>query len=107
MKKGSPSNSLPKTFSFKFFPDRALRYYLRIAKLFRERPVREKFGLKVFGKGFGEEPFLRKVFPDKKYEFPYVYHVRDSRLFMIYISTATAHLSQRSGWSWFVPTYLE
>jgi hypothetical protein len=21
--------------------------------------------LKVFGKGFGEEPFLRKVFPDK------------------------------------------
>ena len=24
-----------------------------------------KILLKVFGKGFGEEPFLRKVFPDK------------------------------------------
>ena len=24
-----------------------------------------KIQLKVFGKGFGEEPFLRKVFPDK------------------------------------------
>ena len=31
----------------------------------RERPVREKLVLKVFGKGFGGEPFLRKVSPDK------------------------------------------
>jgi len=30
-----------------------------------ERPIWGKILLKVFGKGFGEEPFLRKVFPDK------------------------------------------
>jgi hypothetical protein len=65
LKKGSPSNSLPKTFSFKFFPDRALLKYYKPCNSFGERPVREKFGLKVFGKGFGGEPFLRKVSPDK------------------------------------------
>ena len=43
LKKGSPSNSLPKTFGC--------------------------FILKVFGKGFGEEPFLRKVCPDKEQNF--------------------------------------
>ena len=33
--------------------------------LYGVRHIRLKFGPKVFGKGFGEEPFLRKVFPDK------------------------------------------
>ena len=28
------------------------------------RPIWGKIRLKVFGKGFGEEPFLRKVFPE-------------------------------------------
>jgi len=28
-------------------------------------PIRLKFVLKVFGRGFGGEPFLRKVSPDK------------------------------------------
>ena len=69
LKKGSPSNSLPKTFSFKFFPDRALLKYYKPCNSFGERPVREKFGLKVFGKGFGGEPFLRKVSPDKSTDF--------------------------------------
>jgi hypothetical protein len=31
-----------------------------------EYPIGAKFGLKVFGKGFGKEPFFRKVFPEKK-----------------------------------------
>jgi len=30
-----------------------------------ERPLRGKILLKVFGRGFGGEPFLRKVSPDK------------------------------------------
>ncbi|MBR5682117.1 MAG: hypothetical protein IKW96_02375 [Ruminococcus sp.] len=37
----------------------------------------EKFGLKVFGRGFGGEPFLRKVSPDKSH---------------IYFFTSTAHM---------------
>jgi hypothetical protein len=41
LKKGLSSNSSPKTFVFVYSP------------------------IKVFGKGLGEEPFLRKVFPDK------------------------------------------
>jgi len=65
LKKGSPSNSLPKTFSINFAPDRALPELLLFFTFIVERPIRGKILLKVFGKGFGEEPFLRKVFPDK------------------------------------------
>ena len=61
LRKGSPPNPFPKTFNLKFFPDRALRYYLRIAKLFRERPVREKYKLKVLGREFEGEPFFKRV----------------------------------------------
>ncbi len=48
LKKGCPSNSLPKTFG-------CYMSYTKYAII-----------LKVFGKGFGEEPFLRKVCPDKE-----------------------------------------
>ena len=34
-----------------------------------QMPLAQKI-LKVFGKGFGEKPFFRKVLPDKKYKFP-------------------------------------
>ena len=37
----------------------------------------EKNQLKVFGKGFGEEPFLRKVFPDK-YDILYEHQFKPS-----------------------------
>ena len=48
----------------KFFPDRALKEAMPFYQLYK-RPVRKKFRSKVFGKGFGGEPFLRKVSPDK------------------------------------------
>ena len=36
----------------------------------------EKNEIKVFGKGFGEEPFLRKVCPDKLLiNHPYIYNL--------------------------------
>jgi len=64
LKKGSPSNSLPKTFSFKFPPDRT--HANKKAHVVIHGCVLSggNFRLKVFGKGFGEEPFLRKVFPE-------------------------------------------
>jgi len=56
-------NSLPKTFSFKFSPDRAHESKKAHVVITWVRPIRGKLRLKVFGKGFGEEPFLRKVLP--------------------------------------------
>ena len=51
----SPSNSLPKTFGcFSVFGIGHMSY------------TKYAIILKVFGKGFGEEPFLRKVCPDKE-----------------------------------------
>ncbi len=38
--------------------------------------------LKVFGKGFGEEPFLRKVCPDKEQKFYKSTAVTDLRFFV-------------------------
>ncbi len=54
LKKGYPSDSLPKTFgcfSVLVIGHMSYNQYAII--------------LKVFGKGFGEEPFLRKVCPEK------------------------------------------
>ena len=51
----SPSNSLPKTFGCFSVSDMGHMSHIRYAII-----------LKVFGKGFGEEPFLRKVCPDRK-----------------------------------------
>jgi hypothetical protein len=66
LKKGSPSNSLPKTFSFKFLSTIGrIPYKVKIQSLLGAPYGGPKFGLKVFGKGFGGEPFLRKVSPDK------------------------------------------
>ena len=65
LKKGSSSNSFPKTFSMKFQPDRAHTIRIKKFKYFLVCPVWLKFVLKVFGRGFGGEPFLRKVSPDK------------------------------------------
>ena len=69
LKKGSSSNSFPKTFSIKFSPDRALPVLLLIFTSCVERPVGAKFSYKVFGKrGLGgKEPFLRKVFSSNNY----------------------------------------
>ena len=50
MKKGSSSNSFPKTFSIKFSPNRALSVLLLIFTSCVERPVGAKFSYKVFGK---------------------------------------------------------
>ena len=50
MKKGSSSNSFPKTFSIKFSPNRALSVLLLIFTFCVERPVGAKFSYKVFGK---------------------------------------------------------
>ncbi len=55
--------SVSKTINF--VSDRALPVKLLVFTSFMKRPIRDKILLKVFGKGFGEEPFLRKVFPDK------------------------------------------
>ncbi len=55
LKKGCPSNSLPKTFGCFSVSGIGHMSYTRYAII-----------LKVFGKGFGEEPFLRKVCPDKE-----------------------------------------
>ncbi len=51
MKKGSSSNSFPKTFSIKFSPDRALTVILPFFTSCEERPVGAEFSYKVFGKG--------------------------------------------------------
>ncbi len=58
LKKGSPSNSLPKTFGcFRVYGIGHMSYTIYAIIL------------KVFGKGFGEEPFLRKVCPDNEQNF--------------------------------------
>ncbi|HRR76897.1 MAG TPA: hypothetical protein P5191_08815, partial [Ruminococcus sp.] len=61
MKKGSSSNSFPKTFSFDFSPYRAQPMYKNMGFFICKRSIWGKIRLKVFGKGVGEEPFLRKV----------------------------------------------
>ena len=40
-------------------------YFISMLKIYHC----EKNEIKVFGKGFGEEPFLRKVCPDKSINF--------------------------------------
>ncbi|MCR5600605.1 MAG: hypothetical protein K6G33_07690, partial [Ruminococcus sp.] len=40
-------------FRLEFFADRALKAIKKPCKFCRERPIREKFVLKVFGKGYG------------------------------------------------------
>jgi hypothetical protein len=84
LKKESPSNSLPKTFS-SIFSARVLPKILWIS-LFRllGSTLAEKIKLKVFGKGFGEEPFFRKVCPDERYVF-YGKYGHWQRTFSLYI----------------------
>ena len=84
--KGFPSNSLPKTFSVKFCPYRALINKVKL-KVYLERPIWAKLILKVFGKGFGvtprgtgrcpkdrgdksllAKPFFKRVSLNRKYE---------------------------------------
>jgi hypothetical protein len=57
LRKGSPSNSLPKTFSIKFSPYRALHKMWKPV-IYWERPVWAKFSYKVFGKGVRGKTFL-------------------------------------------------
>ena len=65
LKKGSSSNSFPKTFSMKFQPHRVHPYFYEHHVHLDMHPMGLKFVLKVFGRGYGGEPFLRKVSPDK------------------------------------------
>ena len=68
MKKGPSSNSSPKTFNLNFAP----MGYSPDTKRVSLSPIGAKFGLKVFGKRSGEEPFFRKVFPSK---YPYYFYI--------------------------------
>ena len=64
-------NSSPKTFNLNFAPMGYSTDMKRLNLSFhREYLIGAKFGLKVFGKGSGEEPFFRKVFPSK---YPYYF----------------------------------
>ncbi len=65
LKKGYSSNSFPKTFSMKFQPHRVRPKKFEHRVHLTTHPMGLKFVLKVFGRGFGGEPFLRKVSPDK------------------------------------------
>ena len=68
LKKGSSSNSFPKTFSIKFSPNRALSVLLLIFTSCVERPIGAKFSYKVFGKGgMGERTFPQKGFSPNNY----------------------------------------
>jgi len=49
----------------KFQPDRVRIQMNMEFKIFWTHPIGLKFVLKVFGRGGGGEPFLRKVSPDK------------------------------------------
>ena len=62
--KGSSSNSSPKTFNLNFAPMGCSQKRERLTLFVSgEYPIGAKFGLKVFGKRSGEEPFFRKVLP--------------------------------------------
>ena len=66
LKKGCPSNSLPKTSNLNFCPIGYSRYQNKAEDFYvLEYPMGQKFGLKVLGKGAGGEPFFRKVSPSK------------------------------------------
>jgi len=70
LKRGFPSNSPPKTFNVfgrvvsDFYREAVSRSFGVFLK--EQMPLAQKI-LKVFGKGFGEKPFFRKVLPDKNY----------------------------------------
>ena len=77
MKKGSSSNSFPKTFSIKFSPNMALSVLLLIFTSCVERPVGAKFSYKVFGKrGLGEKNLSSERFfpPIITYKLLYKYY---------------------------------
>ena len=67
LKKGPPPDPLTKTSNIilplRSFFERACEFshFSFLSRLL----LRGKIKLKVFGKGFGEEPFFRKVFPNK------------------------------------------
>jgi len=61
-----PSNSLPKTFSINFAPQRALPVILLVFTSYVERPLWGKILLKVFGKGVrGKNLSSERFSPDK------------------------------------------
>ena len=71
MKKGPFSNSSPKTFNLNFAPMGCSQEREKLTLFVSgEYHIGAKFGLKVFGKRSGEEPFFRKVFPSK---YPYCF----------------------------------
>ena len=64
MEKESSSNSSPKTFNLNFAPMGCSQKRERLTLFVSgEYPIGAKFGLKVFGKWSGEEPFLRLTPP--------------------------------------------
>ena len=65
MKKGSSSNSFPKTFSMKFQPDRVHIPDELDVQNFLDAPYRAEICIKSLWKGVRVKPFLRKVSPDK------------------------------------------
>ncbi|WP_028520041.1 hypothetical protein, partial [Ruminococcus flavefaciens] len=60
LKKGSPSNSLPKTFSIKFSPRRALLVILPIITFIWNALLGLNSVIKSLEKGFGERTFPQK-----------------------------------------------
>ena len=72
MKKGYPSNSLPKTSVFVFAWD-SLTFKVSAVPRFifcrDSTAIPRKNKIKVFGKGSGEEPFFRKVFPSDRHKY--------------------------------------
>jgi len=65
LKKGSSSNSFPKTFSMKFQPHRVhIPDELDVQK-FLDAPYGAEICIKSLWKGGRVKPFLRKVSPDK------------------------------------------
>ena len=69
MKKGPPPDPLTKTSNIILPLRSSLDSKEKRDKMLSlsKKLLRGKIKLKVFGKGFGEEPFFRKVFPNKSH----------------------------------------
>ena len=59
-----PQTPFLKLLSLNFAPDRALSIQSKNLKFTWSALSGAKFQFKVFGRGYGGEPFLRKVSPD-------------------------------------------
>ncbi len=89
----SPSNSLPKTFSIKFSPCRALPGYYRISHFVKSALHGLNSVIKSLEKGFGERTFPQKGFsPIITHKLLYKHHGKES----FFISCLSAfHRSRR------------